>query len=59
MKIFSDVAKSVELTQPLADPNLIKFDDVALTVTVTGNQVFAGGDHLTGTYMPGIYFIEI
>ena len=59
MKIFSDAAKTVEVTQPLADPNLIKFDDISLTVTVTGNQVFGGGDHLTGSYMPGIYYIEI
>jgi len=59
MKIFSDAAKTTEVTQPLADPNLIKFDAVSLTVTVTGNQVFGGGNHNTGTYMPGIYYIEI
>ena len=59
MKIFTDVTKTTEITQPLADPTLIVFDNTSMTITVSGNQVFAGGDHLSGTYMPGTYFIEV
>lgn len=38
---------------------MIIFDDVALTVKVSGINVFGEGDHLTGIYMPGIYYIQI
>ena len=59
MKIFTDAAKTTEITQPLTDSTLIVFDNALLTVTVSGNQVFAGGDHVSGTYMPGTYFVEV
>ena len=59
MKIFSDATKLIEIPQPLADPTLIVFDNALLTVNVSGNQVFAGGDHNSGTYMPGTYFVEV
>lgn len=38
---------------------MIVFDDTALKVTVSGVNVFGGGDHVIGTYMPGIYYIEV
>lgn len=38
---------------------MIVFDDTALNVEVSGVNVFGGGDHSSGTYMPGIYYIEV
>ena len=30
-----------------------------MTVTVSTDKIFFDGDHLTGTYIPGVYTVEV
>ena len=30
-----------------------------MTVYVSTDKIFFGGDHLTGTYIPGVYTVEV
>ena len=39
-----------------ADPNLLTFE-APMTVKLEGSDVYFGGDHLTGVYVPGTYTV--
>jgi len=58
MQVFKGLTKAGG-SIVLADASLISLNAAARTLTVQGSSVFAGGDHVTGTYMPGTYLVEI
>ena len=66
MPTVCNIEYRVTIVPDLADPTLIVVDDQQLNnllptinIKVETNQVFYGGDHLTGVYTPGIYTVEV
>ena len=45
------------------DPAMFDFQEdlviPEMSVTVRTDEIFYGGDHLTGTYIPGVYTVEV
>ena len=56
--IFCNFVYMIDIS-PFNPNSMISFDDTTRTVSVVGSDVFYGGDHLTGTYSPGTYTVEI
>lgn len=54
-----ELTYTMTITPPTVDPNLIVFDDSALTLRLFGNELYYGGDQTTGTYTPGTYSVTI
>ena len=43
----------------LVDPSSISFDALTRQISVQGSDLFIGGDHNSGSYVPGVYSVEI
>lgn len=47
------------ISPALVDPTLISFDGATRQITVQGSDLFIGGDHNSGSYVPGVHSVEI